>query len=59
MALNHIVPDQTINGKRFSIIQDFDRVRLCTRKRHMIDGKPVKKEVFEMQMMAAKKGAAQ
>jgi hypothetical protein len=54
MALHHIVPDQTINGKRFSVIQDFDRVRLCVRKRHMIDGKPVKKEVFEAAMKAAK-----
>lgn len=54
MALHHIQPDQTIAGRRFSLIQDFDRARLVHRRRHMIDGKPVKRAVWDAEMQKAK-----
>jgi hypothetical protein len=53
MALHHIQPDQTIAGRRFSVIRDFDRVRLVHRTRYMIDGKPVRRAVWEAAMADA------
>lgn len=54
MALHHTAPTQDIAGRRFSAIRDFDRSRLVYRTRHMIDGKPVKRAVWEAEMAKAR-----
>lgn len=58
MALHHLQPTQDIAGRRFSVIRDFDRARLCHRDRHMIDGKPVKRAVWEAERRAAQAAEA-
>lgn len=53
MALHHLKRDQVFNGKRFSVIRDFDRFRLVYRTRHMINGKPVTRLTWEQELAEA------
>lgn len=57
MALHHLKRDQVFNGKRFSVIQDFDRFRLVHRTRHMIDGKSVTRVKWEEELAKAQDSA--